>query len=123
MHFGFKVILTTDPSKTNDKPNIKAEVDAWIVDIVDEYAEHFWLDDLFDGDVPVLFGIGNDGAEAAVKISQHASIIWAQDSKSSANSSMPDSAVFTGHVSYIGSPRQLASQLVNYLQTQWTKLP
>jgi chemosensory pili system protein ChpB (putative protein-glutamate methylesterase) len=316
MHFGFKVILTTDPSKMNDKPDIAAEVDAWVVDIVDEDTEHPWLDDLFDGDVPVLFGMGkapqrncenyprwekrlfakmkellaehslviadeesinapesviadthpfplpsvfnnielglpaehiwvlgaslggpdavkefldalpkglpvgfiyaqhidsrfqqgllqtlgrhagitmvpyaegsqiktgevmlapvehefsfdyegraiskntawsgpygpsvdqvmlnvakhfgsraryilfsgmgNDGAEAAVKISQKASIIWAQDSKSCANSSMPDSAVATGYISYIGSPRQLASQLVNYLQTQWTKSP
>jgi chemosensory pili system protein ChpB (putative protein-glutamate methylesterase) len=70
----------------------------------------------------ILFsGMGNDGAEAAVRISQQASTIWAQDSQSCANSSMPDSAVATGHVSYIGSPRQLASQLVNYLQTQWTK--
>jgi chemosensory pili system protein ChpB (putative protein-glutamate methylesterase) len=314
MNFGFKVILTTDPSKMNDKPDLKAEVDAWIVDIVDEDAEHVWLDDLFDGDVPVLFGMGkapqrncenyprwekrlfakmkellaehslaiadeetinalesviadsnpfplptmfnnialglpaehiwvlgaslggpdavkefldalpqglpvgfiyaqhidarfqqalvqtlgrhagismvpyaegsqiktgevmlapvehefsfddagrviskntawpgpygpsvdqvmlnvaqhfgpracyiifsgmgNDGAEATVKIGQQAATIWAQDCKSCANSSMPDSAVATGHVSYIGSPRQLASQLVNHLQKQWTK--
>ncbi|CCK74271.1 MAG: chemotaxis protein CheB [Oleispira antarctica] len=314
MHFGFKVILTTDPSKMNDNPELAAEVDAWVVDIIDEDAEHLWLDDLFDGDVPVLFGMGeapqrscenyprwekrlfakmkellagyplaiadedtlnklesavtknnpfplpamfnnielglpaehiwvlgaslggpdavkefldalpqglpvgfiyaqhidnrfqqaliqtlgrhagitmvpykegsqintgevmlapvehefsfdfegravskneawpgpygpsvdqvmlnvaqhfgnraryilfsgmgNDGAEAAVKISQQASTIWAQNSESCANSSMPDSVVATGHVSYIGSPRQLASQLVNYLQTQWMK--
>ena len=314
MHFGFKVILTTDPSKMNDKPSLTAEVDAWVVDIADEDAEHLWLDDLFDGDVPVLFGMGeapqrscenyprwekrlfvkmkelladhsltvadestlnelsavatennplplpimfqhielglpaehiwvlgaslggpdavkefldalpqglpvgfiyaqhidarfqqaliqtlgrhagitmvpykegshiktgevmlapvehefsfdyegratskntawpgpygpsvdqvmlnvaehfgrraryilfsgmgNDGAEAAVKLSQQACTIWAQNSESCANSSMPDSVVATGHVSYIGSPRQLASQLVNYLQTQWMK--
>ncbi|MBL4798651.1 MAG: chemotaxis protein CheB [Oleispira sp.] len=70
----------------------------------------------------ILFsGMGNDGAEAAVKISQSPSIIWAQNSESCANSSMPDSVVATGHVSYIGTPRQLASQLVNYLQTQWMR--
>ncbi len=68
----------------------------------------------------ILFsGMGNDGAEAAVKISRSASTIWAQNSESCGNSSMPDSAVATGHVSYIGTPRQLATQLVNYLQTQW----
>lgn len=314
MHFGFKVILTTDPSKIHDYPELTAEVDAWVVDIIDEDAEHLWLDELFDGDVPVLFGMGeapqrhcesyprwekrlfakmkellvgyplttadeetlheletvvtedeplplpsifnnidlslpakyiwvlgaslggpdavkefldalpaglpvgfiyaqhidarfqkaliqtlgrhanvtmvpyiegqqvkigevmlapvehefsfdyegraiskstawpgpygpsvdqvminvaqhfgkrahyilfsgmgNDGAEAAIKISQLGSTIWAQSSESCANSSMPDSTVATGHVSYIGSPRQLASQLVNYLQTQWMK--
>jgi chemosensory pili system protein ChpB (putative protein-glutamate methylesterase) len=68
----------------------------------------------------ILFsGMGNDGAEAVVRISQKPATIWVQNSDSCANSSMPDSAVATGHVSYIGSPRQLASQLVNYLQTQW----
>lgn len=67
----------------------------------------------------ILFsGMGNDGAEAVIKISQSASTIWAQNSESCANSSMPDSAVATGHVSYVGTPRQLAIQLVNYLQTQ-----
>jgi len=70
----------------------------------------------------ILFsGMGNDGAEAAVKISQNTTVIWAQNSESCANSSMPDSAVATGHVSYVGTPRQLASQLVNYLQTQWMR--
>lgn len=66
-------------------------------------------------------GMGNDGAEAVVKISQNPAVVWAQNSESCANSSMPDSAVATGSVSYVGTPRQLASQLVNYLQTQWTR--
>jgi chemosensory pili system protein ChpB (putative protein-glutamate methylesterase) len=39
MHFGFKVILTTDPSRLNDIPDLTSEVDAWVVDIVDEDAE------------------------------------------------------------------------------------
>jgi chemosensory pili system protein ChpB (putative protein-glutamate methylesterase) len=314
MHFGFKVILTTNPSKMRDKSGLTAEVDAWVVDIVDEETEHLWLDNLFDGDVPVLFGMGeapkrssehyprwekrlfakmkelladhplaiadentinalkydvtencpfplpsmfqnieiglpaehiwvlgaslggpdavkefldalpkglpvgfvyaqhidarfqkalvqtlgrhsgitmvpyaegsqintgevmlapvehefsfdyegrviskntiwpgpygpsvdqvmlnvaqyygpracyilfsgmgNDGAEAVVKISQQAATIWAQNSESCANSSMPDSAVATGYISYTGSPRQLAWKLVNYLQAQWMK--
>jgi chemosensory pili system protein ChpB (putative protein-glutamate methylesterase) len=70
----------------------------------------------------ILFsGMGNDGAEAVVKISQQAATIWAQNSESCANSSMPDSAVATGFISYTGSPRQLAWKLVNYLQAQWMK--
>lgn len=70
----------------------------------------------------ILFsGMGNDGSEASVKISHKAATIWAQNSESCANSSMPDNAVATGHVSYVGTPRQLASQLVNYLQTQWVR--
>lgn len=314
MHFGFNVVLTTDPDRMNDNTELASEVDAWVVDLVDEEGEHLdWLDELFDGEVPVLFGMGeapqrtcetyprwekrlfakmkelladhslvtadessiqeldqntsetkealplpgmfqgielgkpaehiwvlgaslggpdavkefldalpaglpvgfiyaqhidarfqnaliqtlarhasitmvpyeegmqiktgevmlapvehefmfdfdgrtmskstawpgpygpsvdqvmlnvadhfstraryilfsgmgNDGAEAAVRISQKPATIWAQNSESCANSSMPDSAVATGHVSYIGTPRQLASQLLNYLQTQW----
>lgn len=70
----------------------------------------------------ILFsGMGNDGSEAAVTISHNPAAIWAQNSETCANSSMPDNAVATGHVSYVGSPRQLASQLVNYLQTQWMR--
>jgi chemosensory pili system protein ChpB (putative protein-glutamate methylesterase) len=70
----------------------------------------------------ILFsGMGNDGAEAVIRISQSPAVIWAQNSESCANSSMPDSAVATGCISYIGTPRQLASQLVNYLQTQWMR--
>lgn len=70
----------------------------------------------------ILFsGMGNDGAEAVIKISQSPATIWAQNSESCANSSMPDSAVATGRISYTGTPRQLASQLVNYLQTQWMR--
>jgi chemosensory pili system protein ChpB (putative protein-glutamate methylesterase) len=70
----------------------------------------------------ILFsGMGNDGAEAVIRISQSPAVIWAQNSESCANSSMPDSAVATGCISYTGTPRQLAYQLVNYLQTQWMK--
>tara|TARA_B100000446_G_scaffold137295_1_gene129653 strand:- start:33 stop:1076 length:1044 start_codon:yes stop_codon:yes gene_type:complete len=70
----------------------------------------------------ILFsGMGNDGAEAVIRISQSPAVIWTQNSESCANSSMPDSAVATGCISYTGTPRQLASQLVNYLQTQWMR--
>jgi chemosensory pili system protein ChpB (putative protein-glutamate methylesterase) len=69
----------------------------------------------------IFSGMGNDGAEAAVKISQQAATIWAQNCGSCANSSMPDSTVATGHISYTGSPRQLVWKLVNYLQEQWIK--
>lgn len=68
----------------------------------------------------ILFsGMGNDGAEATNQLAYQNAVIWAQNSESCANSSMPESAIDTGHVTYIGTPRQLALQLVNYLQTQW----
>jgi chemosensory pili system protein ChpB (putative protein-glutamate methylesterase) len=67
MHFGFKVILTTDSSKMKDKSGLTVEVDAWVVDIADEETEHLWLNNLFDGDVPVLFGM----CEAPERSSEH----------------------------------------------------
>ncbi|MBE0482115.1 MAG: chemotaxis protein CheB [Bacterioplanes sp.] len=65
----------------------------------------------------ILFsGMGNDGAEAIVGLPKPHGPIWAQASHSCANSSMPDSAVGTNQVSYVGDPYQLALQLVNYMK-------
>ena len=67
----------------------------------------------------IFSGMGNDGAEATTQLVQQKTIVWAQSKESCASSSMPESAIETGYVSYIGTPRQLALQLLNYLQTQW----
>lgn len=67
----------------------------------------------------IFSGMGNDGAEAISTLAHNDVVIWAQNPESCANSSMPESAVATGRVSYSGTPQQLAAQLVNYLQTQW----
>jgi len=59
INFGFNVVLTTDPDRLGDNSDLVAEVDAWVVDIADDEGDHFeWLDTLFEGDLPVLFGMG-----------------------------------------------------------------
>ncbi|MDC0662852.1 chemotaxis protein CheB [Marinobacter sp. SS21] len=65
----------------------------------------------------ILFsGMGNDGAIAAPLLRAYGSRIWVQDSASCANSSMPDSVAKTGCVSFTGTPRQLASELVKTIE-------
>ena len=59
MHFGFNVVLTADPNRMLEGLRLCPELDAWIVDIVDDEGDQLsWLDELFDGEVPVLFGMG-----------------------------------------------------------------
>ncbi|MDX1756929.1 MAG: chemotaxis protein CheB [Marinobacter sp.] len=65
----------------------------------------------------ILFsGMGNDGAIAAPLLRAYGSRIWVQDSASCANSSMPDSVANTGCVSFTGTPRQLAKELVKTIE-------
>lgn len=68
----------------------------------------------------ILFsGMGNDGAEAIINIRDSSIPVWAQTPESCANSSMPERAIATGRVSYIGDPYQLALQLVNWIKHHW----
>ena len=62
----------------------------------------------------ILFsGMGNDGSEAVMSLSNSQVPVWAQTPQSCANASMPESAIETNRVNYIGDPYQLALQLVN----------
>lgn len=70
----------------------------------------------------ILFsGMGNDGADAIAGLKTVEPPIWTQKSDTCANSSMPDSALATGRVTFTGSPRDLALQLVNYVNNYWVK--
>lgn len=64
-------------------------------------------------------GMGNDGSEAIVSLPPEQLKIWAQQPESCANSSMPESAIETNRVRYIGDPQQLALQLVNHIKNTW----
>lgn len=65
----------------------------------------------------ILFsGMGNDGAIAAPLLKAYGSRIWVQSSDSCANSSMPDSVAETGCVSFVGTPTQLARQLIKTIE-------
>ncbi|WP_430460515.1 chemotaxis protein CheB [Thalassolituus sp. LLYu03] len=68
----------------------------------------------------ILFsGMGNDGAEAIVTLKDRSVPVWVQKPDTCANSSMPESAIETNRVNYIGDPYQLALQLVNCLKNSW----
>ena len=68
----------------------------------------------------ILFsGMGNDGADAIAGLKNLNTPIWAQTPDTCANSSMPDSAIATGKVTYTGSPENLALQLVNFVNNYW----
>lgn len=68
----------------------------------------------------ILFsGMGNDGADAIVSLTDTAVPVWAQTPATCANASMPESAIATGRVNYTGDPYQLALQLVNRVKHSW----
>jgi len=70
----------------------------------------------------ILFsGMGNDGAEAVMTLTDSNVQVWAQSPETCANSSMPESAIETNRVNYIGDPSQLALQLVNCVKHSWTE--
>ena len=67
----------------------------------------------------ILFsGMGNDGAIAGPQMRARGSEIWAQSSETCAVSSQPDAVRETGCVTYVGSPENLALQLVDYVRRQ-----
>jgi chemosensory pili system protein ChpB (putative protein-glutamate methylesterase) len=64
----------------------------------------------------IFSGMGCDGAVAAPMLRAYGSSIWAQDSESCGQASMPESVAATGCVSFRGSPPQLAQKLVQTLE-------
>jgi len=59
----------------------------------------------------IFTGMCNDGASGAKSMRQYGGEIWAQEPESCVCSSMPDSALATGAVSFTGTPRALAMAL------------
>lgn len=67
----------------------------------------------------ILFsGMGSDGAESITAVPQ-GQPLWAQTPETCGNSSMPESAIGTGRITYIGDPYQLALQLVQSVKLKW----
>lgn len=63
----------------------------------------------------IFSGMGGDGSAACDEVVRRGMQIWAQDSRSSACSSMPDSVRQTGQSSYSGSPQELAVAMLNHV--------
>ncbi|QCF24686.1 chemotaxis protein CheB [Hydrocarboniclastica marina] len=65
----------------------------------------------------ILFsGMGNDGAVAAPLLKAYGSRIWIQEASSCASSAMPDSVASTGCTEFVGTPDELAQQLVRCIE-------
>lgn len=62
----------------------------------------------------VFSGMGNDGELGCYAVANHGGTIWAQDAETCVISSMPDNARKTGHVSYTGTPEELAQYLITH---------
>jgi chemosensory pili system protein ChpB (putative protein-glutamate methylesterase) len=69
----------------------------------------------------VFSGMGNDGEQGCRSIVANGGTVWAQNADSCVISSMPDNARKTGHVSFEGTPAELAHELVKRFRTQAVK--
>ena len=60
----------------------------------------------------VFSGMGNDGSDVAATVKKNGSIIWAQTPDSSTCASQPQSMIESNQVTFVGTPKQLAEQLI-----------
>lgn len=69
----------------------------------------------------IFSGMGNDGERGCHAVAAGGGDIWAQDAESCVISSMPDNARKTGHVSFSGTPEELAAALVKRFKDKMSK--
>ena len=60
----------------------------------------------------IFSGMGNDGERGCHVVAAGGGEVWAQDAESCVISSMPDNARKSGHVTFSGTPEELAAALV-----------
>lgn len=66
--------------------------------------------------IAIIFsGMGSDGSISGPQMVESGGVIWAQDEKTCACPSQPDSMRATGCVSFSGTPFDLAGRLVTYI--------
>lgn len=83
-------------------------IDQVLLNVADHYGQHCHA---------ILFsGMGNDGALAAPMLKAYGSRIWVQESNSCGNSSMPDSVAATGCAGFVGTPEELARELIKTIE-------
>ncbi|GLS27041.1 chemotaxis protein CheB [Marinibactrum halimedae] len=86
-------------------------VDAMIAEFTNAYGAH--------GGVIVFTGMGNDGEVALRLFGQRGGKVWAQTPETCVVSSMPDSAIGTGLVEFVGKPVELAKKLTAIYQGKY----
>lgn len=68
----------------------------------------------------IFSGMGDDGAASCRLIKQQGGKVWVQTPSQSTIASMPEAAIATGAVSFIGSPPELADALAKLKSTRQT---
>ncbi len=69
----------------------------------------------------IFSGMGNDGEQGCHAVAADGGDVWAQDAESCVISSMPDNARKTGHVTFSGTPEELAGALVQRFKEKMSK--
>ena len=87
-----------------------------IDDVLSVVAKHYGA----DANAIIFSGMGNDGTAGCHLIAQNGGMVWAQESKSCIISSMADSARAAGIVSLSADPEQLAENLIQYLEGEFS---
>ena len=63
----------------------------------------------------IFSGMGNDGSQYLDLIQDNSSQLWAQDPGLSACASQPQAIIDSGYCSFVGSPKELAQKLTDYI--------
>jgi chemosensory pili system protein ChpB (putative protein-glutamate methylesterase) len=71
----------------------------------------------------IFSGMGDDGAASCRLIRQQGGKVWVQTPEQCTISSMPDAAIATGTVNFIGAPPELAAQLARWRATAKYRRP
>lgn len=69
----------------------------------------------------IFSGMGNDGERGCHTLAAAGGDVWAQDAESCVISSMPDNARKTGHVTFSGTPEELAAALVKRFKDKMSR--
>ena len=63
----------------------------------------------------IFSGMGNDGSQYLDLIQDNNSQLWAQDPSLSACASQPQAIIDSGYCGFVGSPKELAKKLTDYI--------
>jgi chemosensory pili system protein ChpB (putative protein-glutamate methylesterase) len=104
-----RVALTEKPERTIYSPSI----DIVMQDMARRYGRSCGA---------IIFsGMGNDGERGCHAIAAGGGAVWAQEAESCVISSMPDNARKSGHVTFSGTPEELAMALVARFKNKLSK--
>lgn len=87
-----------------------------IDDVIEVVAKHYGI----DANAIIFSGMGNDGTVGCHVVAQKGGMVWAQEAKSCIISSMADSVRSAEIVSLSGSPEELADNLIEYLDGEYS---